>query len=72
MIYWNFFPFLAHCGPRLIKDTIDEAMALTRVAIKKNLPNKTTKVEFEQVSLSFKFMWFYIVLNTELWILSEL
>ena len=37
----------------LIKDTIDEAMALTRVAIKKNLANKSAKVEFEQVSLSF-------------------
>ena len=46
----------------LIKDTIDEAMALTRVAIKKNLANKTAKVEFEQVSLCFKFMWLYIVL----------
>ena len=46
----------------LIKDTIDEAMALTRVAIKKNLTNKTAKVEFEQVSLCFKFMWLYIVL----------
>ena len=46
----------------LIKDTIDEAMALTRVAIKKNLTNKTAKVEFEQVSLSFKFVWLYIVL----------
>ena len=46
----------------LIKDTIDEAMALTRVAIKKNLANKTAKVEFEQVSLSFKFVWLYIVL----------